>query len=184
MDIKTYDIVLGLHWLKKVVHQASWNYDKLAMTFWYDGEMCTAQPEDNGECHFISRPMRCREDVCQFFLLQTVSAEAGHRCVLIGEPKMKVEGIRGLLAEFADVFAEPNGLPPLRKNSNHPIVLMEGSDPVNLRPYRYSTIQKDELEKQVKGLLESGVIQNSSSSFASPIVLVKKKDGSWRLCID
>ncbi|KAL0331636.1 UNVERIFIED_CONTAM: Transposon Ty3-G Gag-Pol polyprotein [Sesamum angustifolium] len=53
-----------------------------------------------------------------------------------------------------------------------------------MHPYRYSFAQKDEIEKIVKELLESGVIQPSQSSFGSPILLVKKKDGSWRMCID
>jgi len=53
-----------------------------------------------------------------------------------------------------------------------------------LRPYRYSPAQKDEIEKQVLELLQSGMIQQSSSPFASPALLVKKKTGEWRLCVD
>ncbi|KAL0300958.1 UNVERIFIED_CONTAM: Transposon Ty3-I Gag-Pol polyprotein [Sesamum radiatum] len=53
-----------------------------------------------------------------------------------------------------------------------------------MHPYRYSFAQKNEIEKIVKELLESGMIQPSQSSFGSPVLLVKKKDGSWRMCID
>jgi Reverse transcriptase (RNA-dependent DNA polymerase) len=53
-----------------------------------------------------------------------------------------------------------------------------------LRPYRYSHFQKIELEKIIEELLKSSIIRPSSSPFASPALLVKKKDGTWRLCVD
>jgi hypothetical protein len=62
--------------------------------------------------------------------------------------------------------------------------MKEGAQAINLRPYRYSGVQKDILEKMVEEMLESGIIQQSSSPFASPVVLVKKKDGSWLLCVN
>lgn len=84
---------------------------------------------------------------------------------------------------YHDVFREPTGLPP-KRSCDHKIPLIEGSNPVNLRPYRYTPALKDEIERQVSEMLQSGVIQNSNSAFSSPALLVKKKDGTWRLCID
>nr|GEY05176.1 reverse transcriptase [Tanacetum cinerariifolium] len=49
---------------------------------------------------------------------------------------------------------------------------------------RYPPIQKDVIEKTTRELLESGVIRDSQSPFAAPVVLVKKKDGQWRMCKD
>jgi hypothetical protein len=66
----------------------------------------------------------------------------------------------------------------------HSISLLSNSTPVNYRPYRYSLEQKDEIERQVATMLKSGVIVPSLSPFASPVLLVKKKDNSWRFCID
>ena len=82
--------------------------------------------------------------------------------------------------KFLTVFETPKGLPPSR-SVDHSIHLLPGVQPVNSRPYRYSHAQKDEIEKQTQELLMSGIIQPSRSPYASPALLVKKKDGNWRL---
>lgn len=92
--------------------------------------------------------------------------------------------LQQLLESFADIFAEPTDLPPFREGIDHQIPLQTGSNPVNLRPCRYSSLQKDAIDEMLKDMLQQGIIQCSSSPYASPIVLVKKKDGSWRLCVD
>uniref|UniRef100_A0A1J3K9P1 Retrovirus-related Pol polyprotein from transposon 17.6 n=1 Tax=Noccaea caerulescens TaxID=107243 RepID=A0A1J3K9P1_NOCCA len=92
--------------------------------------------------------------------------------------------IMKLVDQFSDIFAEPKELPPFRDNHNHRIQLVEGENPVNQRPYRSAVHQKNEIDKIVQEMLSTGTIQPSSSSFASPVVLVKKKDGTWWLCVD
>jgi hypothetical protein len=86
------------------------------------------------------------------------------------------------LQSFESIFAEPKGLPPPRSH-DHQIVLHD-PQPISVRPYRYPYFQKTEIEKIVKELLVSGVIQPSLSPFSSPVLLVRKADGSWRLCVD
>ena len=53
-----------------------------------------------------------------------------------------------------------------------------------IRPYRYPAMHKDELERQCTAMLDQGLIRRSSSAFSSPVLLVKKADGSWRFCVD
>ena len=67
---------------------------------------------------------------------------------------------------------------------DHHITLKEGAEPINVRPYRYVYFQKTEIKKQVHEMLNSRLIQPSTSPFSSLVLLVKKKDGSWRFCTD
>lgn len=62
--------------------------------------------------------------------------------------------------------------------------LKPGVGPVNIRPYRYPQFQKDEIERLVAETLAARIIQPSTNPFSSPMLLVKKKDGSWRFCVD
>jgi hypothetical protein len=91
--------------------------------------------------------------------------------------------IQGLLSEFDQLFQPTSGLPP-RRACDHSIPLIPGAQPVFVRPYRYAPLLKTEIEKQVVEMLQQGIIQPSSSSFASPVLLVKKKDNTWRFCVD
>jgi hypothetical protein len=88
-----------------------------------------------------------------------------------------------LLSEFADVFAEPTGLPPPCP-FDHRIHLLPSTPPVTVRPYRYPQLLKDEIEKQCDGMLCQGIIRPSTSPFSAPVLLVHKKDKTWRFCVD
>lgn len=80
-----------------------------------------------------------------------------------------------LLEQFEDLFQEPKGLPPKRE-CDHAIELQAGSQPINLRPYRYSFEQKNAIEEMVAEMLKARTITKSVYLFASPVLLVKKKD--------
>lgn len=82
--------------------------------------------------------------------------------------------LRGLLEKFARLFEEPSTLPPHRSH-DYKIPLLPGATPVNVRPYRYPYFQKSEIERIIKEMLASRVIQPSVSPFSSPVLIVKKK---------
>ncbi|GJS40579.1 reverse transcriptase [Tanacetum coccineum] len=91
--------------------------------------------------------------------------------------------IEELISRFETLFQVPTTLPPYR-SVDHRIHLYPNTKPVNVRPYRYPHYQKGEMEKLVNEMLSQGIIRVSHSPFSSPVLLVKKKDGSYRFCVD
>jgi hypothetical protein len=87
------------------------------------------------------------------------------------------------LRDFDNVFATPTGLPPPRRH-NHHIHLIPETAPVAVRPYRYPQLVKDELEQQCQDMLQQCIIRPSTSAFSSPVLLVKKNNGTWHFCVD
>ena len=88
-----------------------------------------------------------------------------------------------LLHTYREIFDEPKGLPPPRSHT-HAIPLLQGSNLVKVRPYHYPFSQKQQIQTMVHEMLQTGIIVPSNSPFSSPIILVKKKDGTWRFCTD
>lgn len=63
-------------------------------------------------------------------------------------------------------------------------LLLKSDTPVYQRPRRLSPSEQQEVDKQIRQWLEEGVVKPSDSEYASPVVLVKKKDGTTRICVD
>ena len=91
--------------------------------------------------------------------------------------------IHQLMKEFPRVFEEATGVEP-DLPVRHPIQLQEGAQPSHVKPYRFSELQKNEMREQVFVLLQKGWIRPSSSPWGAPVLLVPKKDGTWRFCVD
>nr|GEX05872.1 putative reverse transcriptase domain, aspartic peptidase domain protein [Tanacetum cinerariifolium] len=89
-----------------------------------------------------------------------------------------------IVSEFPDVFPdELPGIPPIREVEFN-IELIPGLEPISKAPYRMAPIELKELKDQLEELLERGFIRPSVSPWGAPVLFVKKKDGSMRLCID
>ncbi|MCO5569021.1 hypothetical protein L7F22_022727 [Adiantum nelumboides] len=94
--------------------------------------------------------------------------------------------LSNFLNQFQDVFIDdiPGELPPKRGDDNHMIELILESSSPNKPPYRVSQAQQEEIMRQVNELVEKGMVRPSSSPFCSPVLLVQKKDGTYRMCVD
>ncbi|MCO5571737.1 hypothetical protein L7F22_025485 [Adiantum nelumboides] len=105
----------------------------------------------------------------------------------VNENGMQVDlELSNFLNQFQDVFIDdnPGELPPKRGDDDHMIELIPGSSPPNKPPYRVSQAQQEEIMRQVNELVEKGMVRPSSSPFCSPVLLVQKKDGTYRMCVD
>ena len=89
------------------------------------------------------------------------------------------------MSAFRDVFPDelPAGLPPSRE-VDHRIELTPGAVPPSRPTFRLSDSELTELRKQLDELTKAGFIQPSKSPFGAPILFVKKKDGTMRMCVD
>ena len=86
--------------------------------------------------------------------------------------------------EFPDVFPEElPGLPPERE-IEFTIDVLPDTQPISIPPYRMAPAELKELKEQLRDLLEKGFIRPSTSPWGAPVLFVRKKDGSLRMCID
>lgn len=180
LNVKCYDLILGADWLEQ--HSPMWvHWKKKKMRFTHQGSRITLRgvKECTAKCTRLKirklKGLMRKGGVAQLVQLFAASQDQPNQVI--------PEAVKELISKNEHLFQEPKELPPQRQY-DHKIDLIPGVKPVNLKAYRYNPTQKDEIERQVKEMLLNGVIQPSISPFASPVLLVKKKDGSWRFCID
>jgi hypothetical protein len=172
LDIQHYDMILGMDWLEQFspmwVH---WRKKKMKFNYKASRILLNGVRECTSTCPQLKikklKGMLRKGSIQQQVQLSPVAPVNQHHAI--------PEEIQQLVNNNVDLFQEPRELPPQR-HADHHIPLLPGAQPVNSKPY--TPAQKDEIERQVKELLLNAVIQPSASPFSSPVLLVKKKDGS------
>ncbi|GJT39702.1 putative reverse transcriptase domain-containing protein [Tanacetum coccineum] len=115
---------------------------------------------------------------CQVFLAQISAKKEEDK-----SEKKQIEDVP-IVRDFSEVFPEDlPGLPPARP-VEFQIDLIPGAAPVARAPYRLAPSEMKELSEQLQELSDKGFIRPSSSPWGAPVLFVKKKDGSFRMCID
>lgn len=180
-ELGTSDVVLGYSWLATLGDtKINWGLLKLSWKIGAHWVTIVGDPtlsKAHVTLHSMEKVMK--QNRMGYLLELTSLFESQEQ----SEKSLPVQEIQAVTARYKEVFEMPKSLPPPR-NREHAIILQNGYVPVNLRPYKYSYIQKNEIEKLVREMLEAQIIRPSISPFSSPVLLVKKKDGGWRFCVD
>jgi hypothetical protein len=171
----TYDLIIGMDWL--AAHRTLVDcFAKRVLCFDDEGIPIEIQGvQRKVSLHFIStmKVKRCLRQGCQLYVVEAVNERKG--------PSLDQYPV---LSEFQDVFPnELPGLPPERE-LDFTIELKPGAEPISKTPYRMTAPELCELQMQLKELLDLGLVRPSVSPWGAPVIFVKKKDGSLRLCID
>lgn len=183
LEVKGYDIILGADWI--FTHSpVGLDLKTREFSITKNGEkIITFVDEDKPAKHLLIGTKK----LCQLLKKRVLSTVILMNQTTTNEEPKETEDIpeqiANLLKEFEDVFQEPTELPPYRK-VDHAIALLDESKVVNQRPYRLPFHQKNAMEDLIKTLLFSNKIRPSLSPYSSPVILVRKKDGTWRMCVD
>jgi hypothetical protein len=95
-----------------------------------------------------------------------------------------IEMVGKLLEKYFNVFlVELLSLPPTRE-VDHAINLISNVKPISRSTYRFSFVEYEKLERKLSDLLNKGYIKSSKSPWDAPMLFVKKKDGTSKLCVD
>ena len=183
LSLSGADTVLGVEWLR-TLGPIMTDYSSFTMQFTHSGQHVTLHAdvlvdENPASAHQIKR-MITTNATSGLFHLSPLPITQPEPAL---DPLHPIPAINELLIKYHSLFQQPSTLPPPRQH-DHYINLIPSSKPINVHPYRYPHFQKTEIEKHVTALLDSGLIQPNRSPFSSPVLLVKKKDGTWRMCID
>ena len=176
LDMRDFDVVLGIDWLSR--HRATLDCYKKEVKLHRPGKL---EVKFRGMCKELSSNMisamatqRMLRKGCQGYLAYVVETEK--EGTLVDEIPF--------FREFPDVFPDDiTGLPPDRE-VEFTIDLIPGTEPISIPPYRMAPAELRELKAQLEELLSKGFIRPSISPWGAPVLFVKKKDGSLRLCID
>nr|GEU54055.1 putative reverse transcriptase domain-containing protein [Tanacetum cinerariifolium] len=175
IKLGSFDIVSGMDWLSK--HCAKIIYDEKVVHIPIDDETLIIRGDrSRTRLNLISciKTERYVSRGCQDFVAQVMENKSKEK---------RLEDIP-IVKEFPDVFPEDlHGLPPVRQ-VEFQIDLIPGAAPVARAPYRLAPLEMQELSDQLQELADRGFIRPSTSPWGAPVLFVKKKDGSFRMCID
>ena len=175
MELDYYDVILGMDWLSR--HRVVLDCPKARVHI----------PREEGKITF-----QCVQAHRGISIVSMIHAEdlleRGAEGFLATISMVKNDGHHELqdipvVEEFEDVFEALKGPPPARGDALT-IELEPGTALVSRAPYRLAPAEMAELKRQLEELLGKGFIRLSTSPWGAPVLFVKKKDGSFRLCVD
>ncbi|GJV81429.1 putative reverse transcriptase domain-containing protein [Tanacetum coccineum] len=175
IELGSFDIIIGMDWLSRYDAAILCGEKKVRIPL--KGKTLVIEGNrNNSRLKIVSciKTQKYIEKGCELFLAQVTEQESKEK---------RLEDVP-VIRDFPEVFPEDlPGLPPPRQVEFR-IDLIPGAAPVARAPYRLAPSEMKELSKQLQELSEKGFIRPSSSPWGAPVLFVKKKDGSFRMCID
>ncbi|GJS97079.1 putative reverse transcriptase domain-containing protein [Tanacetum coccineum] len=183
VELGSFDVIIGMDWLannhavivcdEKIVHIPFG--DKILIV---QGDRSDKGKKSTLSIISCTKTQKYMEKGCQVFLAQVTKKETK-----VKSKEKRLEDVP-IVRKFPEVFPEDlPGLPPARQ-VEFQIDLVPGAAPVARAPYRLAPSEMQELSAQLQELSDKGFIRPSSSPWGAPVLFVKKKDGSFRMCID
>ncbi|GKC13031.1 putative reverse transcriptase domain-containing protein [Tanacetum coccineum] len=183
VELGSFDVIIGMDWLAN--HRAVIVCDEKIVRIPYGDEVLIVQGDrdvkgEKSKLSIISctKTQKYIERGCLIFPAQVTKKETEDE-----SEEKRLEDVP-TIRDFPEVFPEDlPGLPPSRQ-VEFQIDLVPGVAPVARAPYRLAPTELQELSTQLQELSDKGFIRPSSSPWGAPVLFVKKKDGSFRMCID
>ncbi|KAA3466329.1 DNA/RNA polymerases superfamily protein [Gossypium australe] len=171
-----FDIILGMDWL--TTHDVTVNYGKKYIEIRCENgdTLRVESDEQDGSPVMISHmsAQRYIRKGYEAYLTFVMNAK---------ETELKIESVP-IVCEYPDVFPEElPGLPQVRE-VEFGIELAPGTIPISIAPYRMAPTELKELKAQLQEMTDKGFDKSSYYLWGAPVLFVKKKDGSMKLCID
>src|SRR6202051_3891419 len=179
-----HDIILGTTWLQRHNPHINWSTGTVTVE-------CNGKPfvlpqisEHSSRSIEVVSALQIKREVQKGEQLYLALVTPGASTSSDSKLSMS-DNAKAIISEFKDVFPEdlPSGLPP-KRDIDHRIDLVPGQAPPSRPTYRMSQPEMDELKKQLTELMDKGYVQESKSPYGAPVLFVKKKDGSMRMCVD
>ncbi|GJQ90899.1 putative reverse transcriptase domain-containing protein [Tanacetum coccineum] len=182
VELGSFDVIIGMDWLSKY-HAVIDCAERIVRIPWGNETLIVHGDGSNQGNRTRVNIISCTKTHKyllkghQVFLANITAKEIKDRS---GEKRLEDVPI---VRDFPEVFPEElPGLPPTRQ-VEFQIDLMLGVAPVARAPYRLAPSEMKELSEQLQELSDKGFIRPSSSPWGAPVLFVKKKDGSFRMCI-
>ncbi|GJX87441.1 putative reverse transcriptase domain-containing protein [Tanacetum coccineum] len=181
VELGIFDVIIDMDWLAK--YHALIVCDEKVVCIPYGDEVLIIRGDncDGGsKLNIISctRTQKYIQKGCQVYLAQVTSKKAEDN-----SEEKRLEDVP-IIREFLKVFLEDlPGLPPARQ-VEFQIDSVPGAVPVARAPYRLAPAKMQELSTKLQELSDRGFIRPNSSHWEASVLFVKKKDGSFRMCID
>ncbi|GJU53813.1 putative reverse transcriptase domain-containing protein [Tanacetum coccineum] len=183
VELGSFDAIIGMDWLAKYqaiivcaekIVRIPWGNETLIV----HGDGSNRGNETRLNIISCTKTQKYLLKGCPIFLAHVTTKKAEDK-----SEEKRLEDVP-IVRDFPDVFPEDlPGLPPTRQ-VEFQIDLVPGAAPVARAPYRLAPSEMKELSEQLQELSDKGFIRPSSSPWGAPVLFVKKKDGSFRMCID